>query len=84
MRDPVVTPRLDTQAGSPSVDGTREREFTTLMDRADADEDLNRAVSVDSTIVRTHQDAAGPAKGARAQHVNATITPSAGHAVDRP
>lgn len=41
-----------------AVDGTREWVFTALMAQADADEDLNRAVSVDSTIVRAHQHAA--------------------------
>ncbi|WP_019065116.1 hypothetical protein [Streptomyces prunicolor] len=34
-----------------AVGGTWERVFTALMAQADADEDLNRAVSVDSTIV---------------------------------
>ncbi|WSR61133.1 IS5 family transposase [Streptomyces sp. NBC_01198] len=42
-----------------AVDGTWERVFTALMARADADEDLTWAVSVDSTIVRAHQHAAG-------------------------
>ncbi|MFJ5114757.1 IS5 family transposase [Streptomyces sp. NPDC088551] len=42
-----------------AVDGTWERVFTALMAQADADEDLNWAVSVDSTIVRAHQHAAG-------------------------
>ncbi|MFD5748191.1 transposase [Streptomyces sp. NPDC127033] len=41
-----------------AVDGTWERVLTALMARAGADEDLNRAVSVDSTIVRAHQHAA--------------------------
>ncbi|MFG2593892.1 IS5 family transposase [Streptomyces sp. NPDC048438] len=46
-----------------AVDGTWERVFTTLMAQADTDEDLNWAVSVDSTVVRAHQHAAGgPAK----------------------
>ncbi|WP_439145754.1 IS5 family transposase [Streptomyces canus] len=45
-----------------AVDGTWERVFTALMAQADADEDLNRAVSVDSTIVRAHQHAAGARK----------------------
>ncbi|MGW1957645.1 IS5 family transposase [Streptomyces sp. NPDC001920] len=47
-----------------AVDGTWERVFTALMAQADADEDLNWSVSVDSTIVRAHQHAAGPAKEA--------------------
>ncbi|WP_446696931.1 IS5 family transposase [Streptomyces thermocoprophilus] len=45
-----------------AVDGTWERVFTTLVAQADADEDLNWAVSVDSTIVRAHQHAAGARK----------------------
>ena len=39
-----------------------ERVFTALMAQADADEDLNWAVSVNSTIVRAHQHAAGARK----------------------
>ncbi|WP_413252929.1 IS5 family transposase [Streptomyces brevispora] len=45
-----------------AVDGTWERVFAALMAQADADEDLNWAVSVDSTIVRAHQHAAGARK----------------------
>ncbi|MGI5380534.1 IS5 family transposase [Streptomyces sp. CA-251387] len=45
-----------------AVDGTWERVFTALMAQADADDDLNWAVSVDSTIVRAHQHAAGARK----------------------
>lgn len=45
-----------------AVDGTWERVFTALMAQADADEELARAVSVDSTIVRAHQHAAGARK----------------------
>ncbi|GHA70907.1 hypothetical protein GCM10010372_82490 [Streptomyces tauricus] len=36
------------------------------MAQADADEDLDWAVSLDSTFVRAHQYAAGPRKGALA------------------
>ncbi|SCF90367.1 hypothetical protein GA0115255_1106810 [Streptomyces sp. Ncost-T6T-2b] len=51
--------------------------FTTLMAQADAEEDLDWAVSVDSTVVRAHQRAAGPRKrGVR------PATPSAGPVVD--
>ncbi len=42
-----------------ALDGTWERVFATLMAQVDADEDLNWAVSVGSTIVRVHQHAAG-------------------------
>jgi hypothetical protein len=45
-----------------AIDGTWERVFIALMAQADADEDLNWAVSVDSTIVRAHQHAAGARK----------------------
>ncbi|MFF5344057.1 IS5 family transposase [Streptomyces althioticus] len=45
-----------------AVDGTWERVFATLVAQADADEDLNWAVSVDSTVVRAHQHAAGARK----------------------
>ncbi|MFC4611301.1 transposase [Streptomyces maoxianensis] len=48
-----------------AVDGTQERVFTALMAQADAEEDLNWAVSVDSTIVRAHQHAAGARNKAR-------------------
>ncbi|MFF3128054.1 IS5 family transposase [Streptomyces sp. NPDC057908] len=45
-----------------SADGTWERVFTALVAQADADEELNWVVSVDSTIVRAHQHAAGARK----------------------
>ncbi|WP_376765463.1 IS5 family transposase [Streptomyces sp. KhCrAH-43] len=45
-----------------AVDGTWKRVFTALMVQADAEENLNWAVSVDSTIVRAHQHAAGARK----------------------
>ncbi|WP_437099823.1 IS5 family transposase [Streptomyces sp. enrichment culture] len=45
-----------------AADGTWERVFTALVAQADADEDLSWAVSVDSTIVRAHQHAAGARK----------------------
>ncbi|MFD3585438.1 IS5 family transposase [Streptomyces sp. NPDC058683] len=45
-----------------AIDGTWERVFTTLMAQADAEDDLSWAVSVDSTIVRAHQHAAGARK----------------------
>jgi transposase len=62
-----------------AVDGIWERVFTALMAQADADEDLNWAVSVDSTIVRAQQHAAGPAKkGPRP--ANPATMPSAGPA----
>ncbi|MFF1475968.1 IS5 family transposase [Streptomyces mirabilis] len=45
-----------------AIDGTWERVFTALLAQADAEEDLNWVVAVDSTIVRAHQHAAGPRK----------------------
>ncbi|WP_435807748.1 IS5 family transposase [Streptomyces canus] len=45
-----------------AINGTWERVFTALMAQADAEDDLNWAVSVDSTIVRAHQHAAGARK----------------------
>lgn len=45
-----------------AVDDTWGRVFTALMAQADAAEGLNWAVSVDSTIVRAHQHAAGACK----------------------
>ncbi|MFI1607616.1 IS5 family transposase [Streptomyces griseofuscus] len=42
-----------------AIDGTWERVFSALLARADADGDLDWVVSVDSTVVRAHQDAAG-------------------------
>lgn len=45
-----------------AIDGTWERVFTALVAKADADDNLNWAVSVDSTVVRAHQHAAGARK----------------------
>ncbi|MCX4804737.1 transposase [Streptomyces sp. NBC_01214] len=42
-----------------AIDGTWERVFDALLTEADAEEDLDRVVSVDSTIVHTNQHAAG-------------------------
>ncbi|MGW3366608.1 IS5 family transposase [Streptosporangium canum] len=51
-----------------AVDGTWEWVFITLVAQADADEDLTWAVSVDSTIVRAHQHAAGARKKGALAH----------------
>lgn len=62
-----------------AVDGTWERVFTALVAQADAEEELNCVVSVDSTVVRAHQHAAGARKkGPRP--ANLRTTPSAGPA----
>ena len=45
-----------------AIDGTWERVFTALLAQADAQEDLDWIVAVDSTIVRAHQHAAGARK----------------------
>ncbi|MFF5553003.1 IS5 family transposase [Streptomyces olivaceoviridis] len=45
-----------------AVDGTWERLFTTLVAQTEADEDVSWAASVDSTIMRAHQHAAGARK----------------------
>ncbi|MFF3088808.1 IS5 family transposase [Streptomyces nojiriensis] len=42
-----------------AIDGTWERVFAALLAQADAEEDLDWVVAVDSTIVRAHQHAAG-------------------------
>ncbi|BDH14262.1 hypothetical protein HOK021_54460 [Streptomyces hygroscopicus] len=64
-----------------ALDGTWERVFIALMAQADADEDLAWVVSVDSTIVRAHQHAAG-AKSGRGKKgprpANRPTMPSAG------
>ncbi len=46
-------------------DGTGELVFTALLVQTDADEDLSEVVSVDSTVVRTHQHVAGAREMAR-------------------
>ena len=45
-----------------AIDGTWAAVFTALMATADSEEDLDWVVSVDSTIVRAHQHAAGARK----------------------
>ncbi len=42
-----------------AADGTWAKVFTALLAQADAEGDLDWIVSVDSTIVRAHQHAAG-------------------------
>lgn len=64
-----------------AINGTWERVFTTLMAQADAEDDLNWAVSVDSTIVRAHQHAAGARKKGP-QPTSPTTMPSDGPAAD--
>ncbi|MCX5239867.1 hypothetical protein OG824_32160 [Streptomyces prunicolor] len=60
-----------------AVDGTWERVFTALTAQADANEDFNWAVSVESAIVRVYQHDRGVRrKGPRP--TNRPITPLAG------
>lgn len=55
--------------------------FTALMAQADADNELDWVVSVDSTIVRAHQHSVG-ARRKGAQLPSRATTPSAGRAGD--
>ncbi|MGI3197909.1 IS5 family transposase [Streptomyces umbrinus] len=45
-----------------AVDGTWEMILTAVLSSADADDDIDWTVSVDSTVVRAHQHAAGAVK----------------------
>ncbi len=64
-----------------AIDGTWERVFATLLAQADAAEDLDWVVAVDSTIVRAHQHAAGAReKGPRS--ASRPTMPSDGPAAD--
>ncbi len=45
-----------------AIDGTWKRVFAALLAGADVEGDLDWVVGVDSTMVRAHQHAAGPAK----------------------
>lgn len=46
-----------------AVDGTWEKILAAVLAAADADADIGWTVSVDSTVVRAHQYAAGASKG---------------------
>ncbi|MFJ6074536.1 hypothetical protein ACIQFU_27520 [Streptomyces sp. NPDC093065] len=71
---------MATSAPSTCRRPSTERVFTAPVAQADADEDLDWAVSVDSTIVRTHQHAAGVRKKGT-WPANPATTPSAAPAV---
>jgi len=60
-----------------AMDGTWRKVSIALVVRADAEGDLAWIVSVDSTIVRAHQHAAGACKKGRDAAANRSITPSA-------
>ena len=53
---------VDTRMRNWAIDGTWAKVFTALRVTADAEEDPDWMVSVDSTIVRAHQHAAGARK----------------------
>ncbi|MEV7817339.1 hypothetical protein AB0P05_42865 [Streptomyces flaveolus] len=68
-----------------TVAATWERVFTAVMAQADADEDLDRAVSMDSTIVQAHQHAAGAhKKGPRPANPTTMPPPRDRHATPKP
>lgn len=59
-----------------AVDGTWESVLAAVLAAADADDDIDWTVSVDSTVVRAHQHAAGALKRGRPNAGNPTITHS--------
>ena len=64
-----------------AVDGTWETILTAVL-AADADDDIDWTVSVDSTVVRAHQHAAGALKKGRPTPASPPITHSDAHAAD--
>ncbi|GAA3387274.1 hypothetical protein GCM10017752_02610 [Streptomyces roseoviridis] len=58
------------------MDGTWERIPAAVLAAAHADADLDWTVSVDSTVCRAHQHAAGAGKQGRQTGPNLTTTPS--------
>ncbi|TVZ84827.1 putative transposase of IS4/5 family DUF4096 [Streptomyces sp. BK340] len=60
-----------------AVDGTWARILAAVLASADADDDVEWTVSVDSTICRAHQHAAGAVKRGLINGPNPTITHSA-------
>ncbi|GGR61910.1 transposase [Streptomyces griseomycini] len=59
-----------------AVDGTWEMILAAVLAAADADDDIDWTVSVDSTVVRAHQHAAGALKRGRPTPVSQPITRS--------
>ncbi|GAA2655705.1 hypothetical protein GCM10010425_83100 [Streptomyces spororaveus] len=57
-----------------AVDGTWERILAALLAAADADADIGWTVSVDSTVCRAHQHAAGARKKGLQARPNPTTT----------
>jgi hypothetical protein len=58
------------------MDGTWERILAAVLAAADADADIGWTVSVDSTVCRAHQHAAGARKKGRQAGPNPKTTPS--------
>ncbi len=65
-----------------AVDGTWERILAAVLAAADADDNLDWTVSVDSTVVRAHQHAAGARKKGRPAQASPATTPSDAPAAD--
>jgi transposase len=59
-----------------AVDGTWEKILATVLAAADADDDIDWTVSVDSTVVRAHQHATGALKRGRPTPASPPITHS--------
>ncbi|MFD6174318.1 hypothetical protein [Streptomyces coeruleorubidus] len=56
------------------IDGTWDMVLAAVLAAADADDDLDWTVSVDSTVVRAHQHAVGARKRGRPTAVSPPIT----------
>lgn len=65
-----------------ALDGTFTRMLRAVQTQKDASGDIDWLVSVDSTITRAHQHAAGARKRGRTERTNYTITPSDDPVVD--
>lgn len=59
-----------------ALDGTFTRMLRAVQTQKEASGDIDWLVSVDSTIARAHQHAAGARKRGRTERTNYTITPS--------
>ncbi|GJF32462.1 transposase [Kitasatospora sp. NE20-6] len=65
-----------------ALDGTFSRMLQAVQAEKDAAGDIDWLVSVDSTVVRAHQHAAGAGEGGTGRRAKRTITPSVGPAAD--
>nr|WP_259305442.1 hypothetical protein [Streptomyces sp. EAG2] len=76
-RDLGTDPRRSSGGGRRwAVDGTWERILAAVLGAADADADIGWTVSVDSTVCRAHQHAAGARKKGLQTGQNPTTMPS--------